>query len=132
MGYRMPFGKWKGQDVSKVPDEALQHYLAWDSIYPETKRELEAEWERRAGRGPGAVRAHEAGPSHPEPDPDRVVPEGIRGCAFDLVNAGAQVLLQQHPTRSQVINRASELLRGWLRSSNDRAVKAVEDDEVPF
>ncbi|MGD9896232.1 MAG: hypothetical protein AB7T14_04015 [Candidatus Methylacidiphilaceae bacterium] len=44
-----PFGKYKGQSWADVPLRALEHYLGWDQLRPETRSIIEAEISRRNG-----------------------------------------------------------------------------------
>ena len=122
--YRLPFGKYRGINISEVPDRALEYYLAWDGLRAEARTAIEAERTRRAG----------GGPTHPS-GAGTVVPEGVKARGHDLIAAGLTALEKAHAARPAQLaeaRQAAELLRGWLRGANDADTRASRDEEVPF
>jgi hypothetical protein len=118
MAYRMPFGKYKGQDLADVPAQALEHYAAWEKIRPETKAAIERELTRRRGGRPH--------PGGPEP-----IAAGVLEAARELVDAGHVALAADavgQPERQASLERAAQLLRGWLRT----APRPDQDQPAPF
>jgi hypothetical protein len=71
MAFQMPFGRYKGQSITEVPEPALKHYLAWDQLRPETRKYIEAELARRAEEGTAEGAARSAAPKTPGDRPLR-------------------------------------------------------------
>jgi hypothetical protein len=118
MPFRMPFGKHKGQDISDVPAAALEHYLAWDQLRPDTRQAIDRELTRRRG-------------GRPHPGGSEPVPEAVLATARELVDAGQVALAADavgQAERQAVLERAAQLLRGWLRT----APRPDQDRPVPF
>jgi hypothetical protein len=143
MAEGFPFGRWKGQVITAIPEPALRHYLAWDQLQAPTRALIEAELSRRAGPGAPTAPATARPPGRRpvESRPPAVVgvdlDDGIGLCALDLIAAGTEVLLAQDPSREPRILAAATRLREALtlitpavRSTPPAAAR--DDDPVPF
>lgn len=49
---RVPFGRYKGQRFEDVPDDYLDWLYSLEDLYPDTRKAVGAEWERRRPTSP--------------------------------------------------------------------------------
>lgn len=118
MPYEMPFGKYKGQAIDKVPGNYLEYLLTLDNLRPETKAEVEKELaRRRGGDNPAAGRGRPAGGA----SSGSASPSAVVSRARDIVAVGADRLGSCAYT-AEALAWLGQLLAG----------AAAPDDEVPF
>jgi hypothetical protein len=99
----MPFGKYKGQPLTALPDDYLE-WLRTRELRDPLKQELEAEWQSRTV-------ALTAG-------------AGSRDVALKLIALGYRALIQAHhpdhggsTATAQTVNRMAEWLRRHVKAT---------------
>jgi Putative quorum-sensing-regulated virulence factor len=97
--YRMPFGKYKGEPLSDLPDDYLQWVLDNCELREPWRWRIEDEYQSRQFGGGARRERWESWGSQSAPGPAGL-PAAMRATACEIVRAGYRaVALRRHPDR---------------------------------